>query len=226
MKYYVYVSDTKINMLYDQIPSRLRDKLATELKIDLKFLSTTLSQEPSERTRFAKLQLVTDFIKRNYNIGTVNNPEFFFQGDMKLRWGPLISYATEIVFFGGMTKRTILGLAGSMKHVIGEVGASKPGLPSRSGSEPPRILGALRDNLRKSSKLDYWSGGVSGLPVLDEGLYDIAYAARTIKGPEQRLEFLAKRLLEGDEPSKRRDLFGRTGKRVLLGSPIYVALTE
>jgi hypothetical protein len=225
MKYYVYISDTKVNMLCDQIPSQLRDKLATELKIDLKFLSTTLSQEPLERTRYAKLQLVIDFIRRNYKIGTVDNPEFFFQGEMKLRWGSLISYATEIVFFGGMTKQTILGMAGSMKHVIGEVGASKPELPPRSGSEPPRILETLRDNLRKPSKPNYWSGN-PGLPVLDEGLYDIAYAARTIKGPEQRLEFLAKRLLEGDEPTKRRDLFGGTGKRVLLGSPIYVALAE
>lgn len=35
MRYYVYVSDTKLDMLYPQIPAKLAARLAWELKLEL-----------------------------------------------------------------------------------------------------------------------------------------------------------------------------------------------
>ena len=58
MRYYVYVSDSKVDMLYSQMPSGLRDRIAAELKIDLKVVSVSVSGRRSEETRYSKLQLV------------------------------------------------------------------------------------------------------------------------------------------------------------------------
>ena len=88
MKFYVYVSDTKVDMLYAQISPRARNSIATQLKIDLKLLSATFSEEPREATRFSKLQLVTEFIDKHEKVGTVDEPDHYFKGIMYLRWGP------------------------------------------------------------------------------------------------------------------------------------------
>lgn len=36
MKYYIYISDTKVDMLYPQIPKPLLKRIASDLSIDLK----------------------------------------------------------------------------------------------------------------------------------------------------------------------------------------------
>lgn len=217
MKYYIYISDTKVNMLYEQIPPRLRDKLAVELKIDLKFLSVSFSEDSPEIARFTRTQIVTDFIERNYNVGKIDAPSAYFRGSLSLRWGIL---GRQLVYFGGMTGKTVLGMTGSLEHVIGNPGSSDVQFPNRPSSSPVGLLDVIRRELRHPTLTNKNHSGNS------QDLADIAFAARTLDGPEQKLEFLAKRLMEGDEPTKNPDMFGKTGKRVLLGSPIYVALEE
>lgn len=117
-------------MLYEQIPSRLRDRVATELKLDLKVLSTTLSEEPSEATKVSRLKIVNEYIEKNETIGTVDKPDRFFRGNMRLSWGPYPDQESQMVYFGGMTQHTILGLAGSLKYVIGEIGRSEVDMSS------------------------------------------------------------------------------------------------
>jgi hypothetical protein len=41
-------------MLFDQIRERLRDKMAGELKIDLKIFTAKFSEEPADKTSLAK----------------------------------------------------------------------------------------------------------------------------------------------------------------------------
>jgi hypothetical protein len=36
MRYYIYISDAKVDMLLSQIPHEQRNKIATELKLDFK----------------------------------------------------------------------------------------------------------------------------------------------------------------------------------------------
>lgn len=38
MKYYIYISSLKVDMLFEQLPAPLKKKIAAELKIDLKIL--------------------------------------------------------------------------------------------------------------------------------------------------------------------------------------------
>ena len=207
MKYYIYVSDTKVEMLYSQIPRHLRETVATELKIDLKFLSTTFSEDPTQETRYSKLEIVTKNIERSSVIGTVDKPGTYFQGTMRLRWGPFEPF-NEMIYFGGRTAHTILGLAGSTQHLISRIGSSEF---SMGISEAPNILRVLLtlDNPEKDA---------SETSIDDDELGLVAKATGLMKGPEQRLEFLAKRLIEG--------YARKENARIVLGSPIYVALAE
>lgn len=222
MKYYVYVSDTKLEMLYNQIPKPLRKKLATELKIDLKFLSTTFSKPPSEENKFSKLRIVVDYIKKHEKVGTVDQPANYFEGRMALRWGPLYSRFSGAVYFGGVTRYTILGLAGSSRHIIGEIGSSTASPQSMSLPSPLLHLLASDKRPELSPNVSRPSTNVEN----QQALFDVAYATKTMQGLTQELEFLAKRLLDSECPAEIRGMFGFSEKRVLLGTPIYVALVD
>ena len=41
MKYYVYVSDAKLDMLSEQVPLPLRQRIAGELKVDVQVFALT-----------------------------------------------------------------------------------------------------------------------------------------------------------------------------------------
>lgn len=213
MKYYIYVSDTKVDMLFAQIPTRLRDKVATELKIDLKVLSATFKEDPSEATRFSKLKVVVKYIEKYEQVGTVDAPENFFSGTLTLRWGPYPK--SEMVYFGGMTNETVLGLAGSLKHVLGEVGTT-PIL--HAYSTPPYILSVLEQGQYFPSEEQEEANRWPEDRINRIALSIVSSASRDMIGPAQKIEFFAKRFIEGPEPGYTR--------RVLLGSPIFVALAE
>ncbi len=221
MKYYIYVSDTKVDMLYEQIPISLRNKLAAELKIDLKLLSASFSEKDLDETRFSKLDIVVNYIKKHQRVGRVDQPESYFQGMMDLRWGPLFSRLSGAIYFGGTTPHTILGLGGSLKHVIGEVGSAEAGATSQPMSSTPSLLYLLASNIRPDLSTD---SQPSTNAENQQALLDVANVTKTMQGPSQRLEFLAKRLLDSEGPAEIRGLYGFSKKRVLLGTPIYVAL--
>lgn len=72
MKYYIYISDTKVDMLYPQIPQPILKKIASSLSIDLKFLGAELSvagkSNPSDETRYAKVRIVSEYIEKNLDV--------------------------------------------------------------------------------------------------------------------------------------------------------------
>jgi Family of unknown function (DUF7019) len=57
MKYYTYVSDAKLDMLFAQIPSRVSKRLSAELKVDFKVVSLTLKPESEPITRYGKSRI-------------------------------------------------------------------------------------------------------------------------------------------------------------------------
>ena len=75
LRYFVYVSDTKLNNLFDQISPKLRQRLSAEAKVDLKLASRTIkeAQEPAA-TRMAKLNVVEGCIDGHHQVGTATTP--------------------------------------------------------------------------------------------------------------------------------------------------------
>lgn len=209
MRYYIYISNAKVSMLYDQIPPRLRDNLATELKIDVKLLSTTFREGPQEATLQRKLEIVTEYIEKDDQVGTIDKPKKYFHGIMRLRWGPYVFQDTNAVYFGGQTQHTIFGLIGSTKHVLGAMGNSQMDF---SSSFVPAVMHVLSLLVDLPLKVD------NDQILEDDYLSTIVAATESLKGPTQRLEFLSKKLIEGYDRDE--------NKRVLLGTPLYVAIAE
>jgi hypothetical protein len=236
VKYYLYVSDAKLEMLYAQMPARMRDKIAAELKIDLKIIGATISAKSRPETRYGKLDLVREYLSKTTPVGTVADPQSYFAGTMSMRWGLITGPDTgRIVYFGGEQDSAILGLAGSRHHVVGFQGEGIVDSPPPSGggsSMVPYILEQLENSIATAleGEASAETGSVihlknpGSLPRSDSGdaraLETVLYATRNLLGPAQSLEFLAKRLLMGRMVSSSEEI------NILLGSPLYVALAD
>lgn len=220
MLYYVYVSDTKLDMLSSQIPPKIRDSIAAELKIDLKLLSLTVKSRDSEETRYSKLSLVTKYLREHQDVGSVDVPGQYFEGSLPMVWGPIGE--GRGIYFGTITEHTILGLAGSPRHVIRPESAGS--VPSEATSAAPDLYELLRSTSPTAVEAApiTLSGLVLGLD--SEVTKGIMRATTGSRGPVQRLEFLAKRVADGTT-----DLildYEGDRKRVVLGTPVYVAQVD
>src|SRR6266496_4413294 len=124
VKYYIYLSDAKLDMLYPQIPKSLLKRIASELNISLKLLGAELTAgikgTQSEETRYSKVRIVSKYIEEHLHLGTVDSPDAYFKGTLPMKWGLLPgdnfytnASETGVVYFGGFSDQTIVGLGGT-----------------------------------------------------------------------------------------------------------------
>jgi hypothetical protein len=210
-KYYLYISDSKVDMLLPQIDPAAGAGTRNEFGVNLKVLTAKRVTQQAADQRVARLERVVSYLQEHGDLGDVAEPGQFFWGLLPLRWGPFPRKAeSSLVFFGGRDERTVVGLGGSVRHVLGS--------PPESGWQaiPRSQLPGLLDGLGISSELEdeYVADAVDGdLDRAEEAtLSRVREAVDALRGPAQNMEFVAKRLLHGDD--------------VLLGSPVYVALVD
>lgn len=210
-RYYLYISDSKVDMLLPQIDPSARTRSRSEFGVNLKVLTTKRVTEQAADQRISRLERVVTYLGDHGDLGDVTEPGQFFWGLLPLRWGPFPSKGdSSLVFFGGRDDRTVVGLGGSARHVLG----SPPELDGHviARSQLPGLL----DGLGVSSELEdeYVADAVDGdLDRADRAtLARVREAVGELRGPAQNMEFVAKRLLHGDN--------------VVLGSPVYVALVD
>jgi hypothetical protein len=225
MKYYLYISDAKVDMLLPQVPHEIKKKVAIEFKTDIKIFSAGRKTETeSEDSRVARLETVVAFIQQYGKTGTVDQPDDYIVDTLPMRWGPYESMGTKsIVYFGADTAKTTIGLGGSMRHVIGSVGSDSP----TAGSFTPFIVKALYEELGLNEPEIHPS--LRNRPdVYRSPFYAVDLANTNMQGPTQRLEFMARRLLDSardlaadEQPAK-----NSGEKRILLATPLYVALAD
>jgi hypothetical protein len=144
VRHYAYVSDTKVEMLYAQIPEKQRARIITELKLDLKAVAVSVKDSPTEETRYSKLKVVDQYLRDHEEVGSIDNPRAYFAGTAMMKWCPF--GREDIVYFGGATEQTVFGLGGSMKQVIGSGGDWVAAY-----SAAPALYAALRDEPEFSS---------------------------------------------------------------------------
>ena len=109
-KVYVYISETKVNMFYEQLESSDVRKVGAEYGVDVKLFKWT-GHRDRERivTKQDKLKQVTEFLLKSRELGTLANPLRYFSGTLEMNWGSL---AGEAVLFAGATAKEIVLLIG------------------------------------------------------------------------------------------------------------------
>jgi hypothetical protein len=242
---YLYISDSKVGSMFNQMPRRRLRKAFKEVKVDFKLFgaSTTLA-EPAD-TRESRLAVVEDFLDAAGVVGTLEAPSTYFRGVMSMRWGPLPSPHEAIVYFGGENEHSIVGLSGSIHHVLSSSTNLVPGQPppqslvSDSGIGAAFIGGsaapALTSALETIAEIE--EGGLSNAQAAIDNHHRAVLAVNAkLKGPLFVAEFLAKRItttgILATPASAMGALTGhhdlmmawrRSGKKVVLGTPVYVA---
>ena len=211
--YYVYVSDTKVEMLLAQIPKRLRRQLSTQVKVNFKVVSLSAAEVPSPESRYSKLAIVREYFERNAMVTSVDEPGVYFGGQLEMRWAQLED--EDIVYFGGRTESSVLGLGGSLAHLVGAAKRS----PEYGFSSYPVLREAIISGERQTTPYVLGGAGnvVRATAGSDEELAEaIVRTSRQPPGPVERLDFVARKLFESDA----------LGIRVVLGTPIYVAYAD
>ncbi|QIB43001.1 DUF7019 family protein [Streptomyces aureoverticillatus] len=217
MRYYVYVSTAKVDMLYEQIPPKLLRRLAVEAKVDLKVVSVAVQSPRAEASTYDRLDLVEAYLEREFDVGWMSEPTAWFRGDLGLR---IAGYgdANSPTLMTGRDGDTVVALIGSAHHLIGHQAA--PDMHRVGFSGLPSIFRLLQDIPPE------WEGQFNvrsrfAMPDRESVTADVLRVTEALTVPPMYCEFLARQLMRGTVT--RED--GRE-LTVVVGTPLYVAMSD
>lgn len=221
MKYYVYVSPSKVDMLFPQIPLKRRHKLSTEFGFNLGIASVKVASERNMSEEVThRAQAISAHLDDSDSLGTLADPKEWIIDQAVVRVATF-SENPNVVFFLGQSKELNFAIGGSSANLIG---ASNSDTINIGWSFLPRLLGAFEEVITSRSKLQDEVGEVAWYLTCEDGFggeswYSLLDAAlRFLQGPEMRVEFVAKSLLYGRKESHPQTDFG------LLATPLYVTM--
>jgi hypothetical protein len=251
LRYYVYISDAKIDMLLPQIPSARRRKVTREIGINWKILSAKQTSEyDTEQHRVHRLRALETYIRTNETVGSVSAPSAWFAGKLPMWWGPInfMSYRNaghDLVWFTGLEspegeRPTVLGLGGSTAHLLtGHSDASDQlaggdsmlyGITATlesigwSSGEDVEVAAERADIDRVQSERSNQVEDSPYTSLLQATSFLLQWQSEEYRGggtEAQMLDFLARRLTEGSIVDS-----DGTSRHVVVGTPLYVALAE
>lgn len=79
-RYYLYISDAKVDMLLSQIDPGYHRKRATEFSVNLTFVGAKRSVDSPAADQVARLDRVTRYLDDHADVGSVDAPGQFFRG--------------------------------------------------------------------------------------------------------------------------------------------------
>jgi hypothetical protein len=169
MRYHLYVSDTKIDMMYAQIPHATRQRTSMEFGVDLKLVKGSRKTEKEiEENRFTRLDAIVDYLEESGSIGSLDEPKEYVRAVIPMKFAPwghrgrvsslgsssFVSPggAAFVCFAGRTNNRTVL-LWGSWKHILGNNLQDADGQFNNSTSLATLAMWDYLD------KLDPWNEG-------------------------------------------------------------------
>lgn len=121
MEYYLYISDSKIDMLLPQVPEKTKAKVAAGFGVNLGVLHAELKSERdtgAANNRIARLQTVLQHMKPSIEIGTVDKPGKWIEDVQDARTIYLAENEQVVFFVGNSAGGTRPGLGGSAAYLI------------------------------------------------------------------------------------------------------------
>lgn len=228
MRYYTYVSAAKVEMLWAQIPASILQRILQRTETLKVPAVAEVNLGANVENLYTKLARCEEYIREELGVGTPSEPAAFFGGTVRMRMevfrlrdrgkklkghkgGGIDWMVGSMVFWGGKAEGTIIALGGSVHHLVGQAPPrmAEKLIAAYGASQTGDILPILAEVLRQRQFSDEPSGASTDLSTVDS-------AVGALHGPEQRFEFLAKRLLMGHVD----------GRPVVLGSPLFVALAD
>jgi hypothetical protein len=208
MKYFVYVSKSKVEMLFPQIPKTTVKKVEKKIEVNLKLLNISFAEKNFDETLYSKLNAVVEYLNDSGSVGTISKPNEYFYGKIFLQWTEIYP---KVVFYGGMLNDIALGLGGSMKHVLGfesagvEKGISHtPWLVELLSNEVEKIVAPSETKAVKLNPEEIENRIAQSTQYWAQELSERAF---------HKFEFLAKTL----------KVSSYRGHKILIGTPLYVA---
>jgi hypothetical protein len=123
LKYYLYISRTKVDMLFPQIPRDVLAGIEPEVRVNLGLLSGGVKRgrvPPPDELPY-RLAVVVAYIRKHEKVGTPANPETWVEAVAPLQFGVVGEHEADIAFFGGLVDDQILALIGSSESIVGGV---------------------------------------------------------------------------------------------------------
>ncbi|GEM_PF-4996794 len=226
MKYYVYMSERKVDMMYPQIPQKLRDNLGGKIGINLGLIRSEWSEVPREQTLTDKIGIIqqyilTEEVDKTCSIDNYLDPKrpYFYVKAIKVMRGMV----SELFYASAKLNDVTFTFTGSSAHIVGGNNLGKYGgsdLTSMAVAVSYLIKGD--DQIEKTSTEKMFAEYYMKNP--DDQRHDLQRALdkahRQAFGGGEGLKHL---------PSEDFEILGRVLYRTekhLLVSPIFVAFID
>lgn len=235
VRYYIYVSDAKLEMLFPQIPRPLWERISLNVTLKSNNIDAQLGLKDYQIKRLHMLDQVERHLANNNLIGGPESGKQYIRARMDMRWmdiGGVIYWSGYFYDLLENRKRIVVDLGGSEKHVLRlDEGTELRGtrlakdhdcLPTfmMMGSYVDSIIYKLRKPLAEDSRTDIdsptksdtsWENERWSASVVDYTAGEMF--SSNAYGPTREVEFLAKTLLRSNFSSR----------QVILATPLYVA---
>lgn len=225
MKYYVYVSDLKVEMLSGQLKENYDSvKESVNLGFGIKGTSGSCTEEKQRIiSRYQKVERIIRQLRKGKLIGKLGEDKEYISGTYEMGWTGNVQGPT---YWGGEIQRGdvlyVIGLIGSGEHVIGSGYHGKFHSSSRTG-----FFYSFIDQLIHSGKI------VIEDPKYDETKDEIPHHMMVYQGnyngERYDYEFIAKvlhyEICTGFLPFKNY-LYKTKETHFILATPLYVSLAQ
>jgi len=230
MKYYIYISDSKVSMLHQQIAQTGKRNRESSLGFDVKLLRGHIKETHGlPENSITRLDKVVHELNTSGLVGSVEHPKEYLGGVLPMTWCTY-GYEKPAITVWGFSEEsdhpfsgTVMALVGSQHNLLGQ----QYGGLTDSGSLTPQMTQWFIDNLEEPiedddvRKKDRERFGPMRNEVDDVPL-GAWLAATQAEGTRGQYEFVAKLLHKSEWPE---GVFCKT-KRIILASPLYVAYSE
>jgi len=144
MEYYLYISESKVNMLFPQIPEAAKGKLGAEVGVNVGVLKATVKAEKESQSKdnlIVHLQAVVDYLKKSEEPGSVDKPKSWIEDTLSARVIYLAENNQVVFFIGTSPGGTRFALGGSAANLLSH---QKPEQVQIGWSFLPDLIQSLR----------------------------------------------------------------------------------